>query len=130
LSDDISIALLASAREALKYAYAPYSQFKVGVAVLTKDGRIFVGANIENASYGLAVCAERTAIFHALVNGARQIKGVAITTLAIPKSPKNAMPCGACRQVMAEFMEPTGKVMIDNVGIFSLAELLPEPFKL
>ena len=130
MSDDIGITLLASAREALKYAYAPYSEFKVGAAVLTKDGRIYLGANIENASYGLAVCAERTAIFHALVNGARQIKSLAVTTQAIPKSPGNGMPCGACRQVMAEFMEPTGKVIIDNVGIFSLAELLPEPFKL
>ncbi len=122
--------LLASAREAIEDAYAPYSNFRVGAAVLTDNGGIFKGANIENASYGLTICAERAAIFHALVNGAREIKSIAMTTERSPSSVAEAMPCGACRQVMAEFMDLNAPVIVDRTGTFALKDLMPNPFVL
>jgi len=88
-----------AAREAAKASYAPYSKFAVGAAVLTASGEIFSGCNVENASYGLAICAERTAVFAAVTAGQRVIKAVAVhTSTASP-----TMPCGACRQVINEF---------------------------
>jgi cytidine deaminase len=92
-------ALVAAARRARRRAYARYSHYAVGAAVLTVDGKIFVGANVENASYGLSMCAERTAIFAAVAAGHRRVRTVAVAT----GSRKPASPCGACRQVMAEF---------------------------
>ncbi len=80
-------------------AYAPYSGYPVGAAVMTRDGRIFVGCNVENASYGLGVCAERHAVAAAVAAGCRDIVGVAVVTASSPP----ASPCGACRQVLAEF---------------------------
>jgi len=91
--------LLAAARRAARSAYAPYSKFRVGAAVLTRSGRIFTGANVENASYGLSNCAERTAIFSAVVAGERRIEAVAVYTPTRRPTP----PCGACRQVIREF---------------------------
>ena len=91
--------LKAAAREAAGRAYAPYSKFKVGAAVLTESGRIFSGCNVENASYGLCNCAERTAIFSAVAAGERKFKCVAVYT---PTRTATA-PCGACRQVIFEF---------------------------
>ena len=93
------IALMAAARRARRRAYAPYSRYPVGAAVLAADGTVFTGANIENASYGLSMCAERVAIFAAAAAGHRRIRAVAVAT----GSPKPASPCGACRQVMVEF---------------------------
>jgi len=130
LADDEAERLLASAREALQNAYAPYSNFRVGAAVLTGDGRIFRGANIENASYGLTVCAERVAIFHALVNGAREIKSLVVTVDKAPSSENEGMPCGACRQVMTEFMDCNASVIVDKIGTFALKDLMPNPFVL
>jgi cytidine deaminase len=93
--------LLRLARAAIKHAYAPYSGFRVGAAVLLRDGRLFVGCNVENASYGLTICAERNAIFTAVAASAKKPEIVAVAVCndrAVPCS-----PCGACRQVLAEF---------------------------
>jgi cytidine deaminase len=91
--------LEAAARAAAKSAYSPYSKFKVGAAVLAGSGKIHAGGNIENASYGLSICAERTAIFTAVAAGERALEALAVYT----PTPAPTMPCGACRQVLHEF---------------------------
>jgi cytidine deaminase len=91
--------LIAAARRAAQAAYAPYSKFRVGAAVLTRAGKIHTGCNVENASYGLSNCAERTAIFKAVAEGERKIAAVAVYT----PTRKPTLPCGACRQVINEF---------------------------
>ena len=98
--------LLDAARRAMKNAHAPYSKFKVGAALLTTKGRVFAGCNVENASYGLSNCAERTAIFSAVAAGAKKISCVVVYT---PTKTATA-PCGACRQVISEF-GPTARVI-------------------
>ena len=122
--------LLADARVALANAHAPYSGFRVGAALLAADGRKFVGANVENASYGLTVCAERVALLTAIAAGAREIVVLAVTTEQTPTADAHGMPCGACRQVMAEFMNPEARVLVDRIGNFALSELLPLAFVL
>jgi cytidine deaminase len=119
-----------AARKASANAHAPYSQFRVGAAVLSDDGRVFVGANVENASYGLAVCAERVAIFSAVAAGVKKFVRLAVTTEQVPSQASEAMPCGACRQVMAEFMAGDATVEIDHVGDRALRDLLPDAFQL
>lgn len=94
--------LIAAAREARDAAYAPYSGYAVGCAVATADGRVFAGANVENASFGLSICAERAAICAAVNAGARAIVAVAV----VGPDAAAAAPCGACRQVIAEFASP------------------------
>ena len=101
--------LVESARRAQKLAYCPYSRFPVGAAVLTAAGKVFTGANVENASYGLSLCAERVAIFRAVASGLREIKAVAVAA----KLPR---PCGACRQVMSEFSRPKTPVYLFKVA--------------
>ena len=91
--------LIAAARRAAQTAYAPYSKFRVGAAVLTRTGKIYTGCNVENASYGLSNCAERTAVFTAVTEGERKIVAVAVYT----PTRKPTLPCGACRQVIHEF---------------------------
>jgi len=107
-------------------AYAPYSHFLVGAALRTKNGCLFTGVNVENASYGLTICAERAAIFQAVAAGEREFSSMAIAVDA----PLPAAPCGACRQVMAEFgLEEIILCTTDKqVKTFSLADLLPEAF--
>lgn len=123
--------LLLAARRAKPSAYAPYSNFSVGAAVKTESGKVFSGCNVENASYGLSICAERVAIFAAVAQGARCIEELSVSTASEPAASRSSrMPCGACRQVMAEFMAADAKVIIDGVGIFELAELLPVAFSL
>lgn len=116
------------AKEAMEHAYAPYSHFKVGAALLAKDGRVFQGCNIENASYGATNCAERTAIFKAVSEGVREFEAIAI----VASSGEYAAPCGICRQVLLEFL-PDGKVILDSnekgMMIFSVQELLPFGFR-
>jgi cytidine deaminase len=123
--------LLEKARNAAYSAYAEYSGFRVGAAVRV-GGAIYTGCNIENASYGLTICAERVAVFAAVTAGARQIDAVALACIdAAPGSaPGSLMPCGACRQVMAEFGSANLPVHVDRLRSFSLAELLPHPFTL
>jgi len=124
-------ALLEKAREAARRAYCPYSHFPVGAAVETDIG-VFIGCNVENASYGLAVCAERVALFTAIAAGAGRIARLAVSCVqAGPDAPPGSrMPCGACRQVMAEFMTPECVVIVDGAGVWSLADLLPAAFQL
>ena len=91
--------LAAAARDASRRAYCPYSKFRVGAAVLTADGDIFAGCNVENASYGLTICAERNAVFQAVAHGRTRLVAVAVYT----PTPTPTAPCGACRQVLNEF---------------------------
>lgn len=103
--------LLDAAQTVRERSYSPYSNFKVGAAVLTRDGEIFTGTNIENASYGLTVCAERNAIFAAVSAGKRRFRALALITQKLPGLAFNS-PCGACRQVMSEFMAPDTPVLV------------------
>jgi cytidine deaminase len=121
-------ALIASAIQARANAYVPYSKFPVGAAILLKDGEIVSGCNIENASYGLTNCAERTALFKAISEGKREIQAIAV--VADTNGPVS--PCGACRQVMAEFCAPETRVILANLlgdrHVTTIAELLPGAF--
>jgi cytidine deaminase len=123
--------LLAAARQAAENAHAPYSRFRVGAAVRA-GGRIHTGGNIENASYGLSICAERVAIFAAIAAGARRIDSLALACIdaAADAAPGALMPCGACRQVMAEFAGADLIVHVDRAGSFTLGTLLPDAFRL
>jgi len=120
--------LIRLAKEARENAYAPYSKFKVGAAVVTTEGKVYKGANIENASFGLSNCAERTAIFKAVSEGEKHLDSIAI--IADTKEPVS--PCGACRQVMAEFFKPEAKVYLTNlkgeITETTVGELLPGAF--
>ena len=124
--------LLATAREAQASAYAPYSNFSVGAAVLLSDGSIYKGCNIENASFGLTVCAERVALFHAVTAGRMDIVAVAVVTSA----PKLCKPCGACRQVIAEFSRADSPIIVISTtqsGLMvteTITDLLPDNFTL
>ncbi len=119
-------AILEAALKAYHHAYAPYSRYQVGAAVLADDGRIYAGANVENAVYPLTICAERVAIASAIAAGARQILAVAVVTS------NGGTPCGACRQVMREFATEAMPVVIADLSGSSrtraLGELLPESF--
>lgn len=123
--------LLEAARAASRAAYCPYSRFRVGAAVRA-GGRVFTGANVENASYGLTLCAERNAVIAAVLAGAGRIEAVAVACVDAPEgsNPTLLMPCGACRQVLAEFAAPETPVVVDRAGTFTLAELLPWAFRL
>ncbi len=122
--------LLEAARQASRAAYCPYSKFHVGAAILA-GGRIFSGANVENASYGLTVCAERTAAFAAVLAGAGRFQAIAVACVDAPEAsdPGLLMPCGACRQVLSEFASPETPVLVDRVGRMTLADLLPLAFR-
>lgn len=124
--------LLAVARRAREQAYAPYSNFLVGAAVLTRDGRHFGGCNVENASYGLCNCAERTALFSAIAAGCEPGDFLALAVIADTDNPVS--PCGACRQVMAELCDDAMPVLLANLHgdtqETSVAALLPGSFKL
>lgn len=130
-------ALIAAAREVARRAYAPYSGFLVGAAVRAADGRVFTAANVENASYGLSLCAEANAITAAVVAGVREIDRVAVVgwSAAEPDAGAMATPCGRCRQIIAEFASPSLVVHVadrrdrERVAI-PIAELLPHPFRL
>jgi cytidine deaminase len=118
--------LMSRARAVADHAYAPYSHFRVGAAVQDASGAIFVGCNVENASYGLTVCAERNAIFAAVASGAVH----PFSALAVTCPDGACSPCGACRQVMAEHLSADAPVHVDNVGAFTVAQLLPYGFTL
>ncbi len=121
--------LIQIARETIGHAHAPYSNYKVGAALLCADGTVFTGCNVENASYGLTNCAERTAVFSAVAAGKTEFTAIAV---AASKEPA-PFPCGACRQVLAEFCPPGFPVYISNGGSFervTLGGLLPNRFDL
>ncbi len=123
--------LIIKARKAARSAHSPYSKFPVGAIVETKNGKLFTGCNIENASSGLGICAERTAIFKAVSEGHKEIRRIAVTCpKGSLKNPETLMPCGACRQAMAEFMPPDAEITVDRLKTFQLKDILPSPFKL
>jgi len=120
--------LIELAKEAREKAYVPYSHFKVGACVLTEDGKTYQGCNIENASYGLTNCAERTALFSAYANGERKLKAIAV--VADTEGPVS--PCGACRQVMMELGGEDMVVVLSNMkgdyAVVTVKDLLPGAF--
>jgi len=105
--------LFNEARKAAEFAYAPYSKFRVGAALLCEDGTVITGCNVENRSFGLTNCAERTAVFKALSIGRNSFIALAVST---PDSEAPVGPCGACRQVLSEFMQPSAPVMFAGSG--------------
>ena len=125
--------LILEALKARKAAYAPYSHYQVGAALLTKEGRIYSGCNIENASYGAANCAERTAFFKAVSQGERDFAAIAIAGGMEGEEPRDyAWPCGICRQVMQEFVQKDFEILVvksaGDFKCYSLEELLPFGF--
>jgi cytidine deaminase len=121
--------LIAAAAKARERAVAPYSNFKVGAALLTRRGEIITGANVESASYGLTCCAERVALFSALTNGHQQFTAVAV----VARAPGGPMPCGACRQLLAEYAPDARVWVVDSRSLrayreYSVRELLPDAF--
>ena len=132
-SDEMNQKLVEEAYAAMKHAYAPYSHFRVGAALLTKEGKIFTGCNIENASYGATNCAERTAFFKAVSEGERSFTRIAVVGNYPGKPGDYCAPCGVCRQVMREFCDPeTFEIIIargpEDYKSFILNELVPESF--
>ncbi|HHW36898.1 MAG TPA: cytidine deaminase [Bacillales bacterium] len=122
------IALIDKAKEAREMAYVPYSKFKVGAALLTEDGAIIKGCNIENAAYGVSNCAERTALFKAYSEGIKKFTALAV----VADTERPVPPCGACRQVMAELCSPNMPVYLSNlkgdIHETTVKELLPGAF--
>ena len=124
--DDLE--LVALAQDARERAYAPYSRFPVGAALLARSGRVYTGCNVENAAYPLTTCAERTAVTKAVSEGEREFQAIAVATAT------GATPCGACRQILREFSGRDGDLrvivsdMSGNVRTFTIAELLPDGF--
>ncbi len=120
--------LVAAAIKGARHAYCPYSGFSVGAALLAEDGRIFTGCNVENASYGLTICAERNALANAIANGSRSFVAIAVVASQPPA------PCGACRQVLAEFAAPSFRILLAAIGApeaitaFTMEDLLPHSF--
>ena len=122
--------LIEKAKEARKLSYSPYSHFAVGAALLCKDGRVFVGANIENSSYPLCMCAERNALYNAKMNGVKKEEMVALALSADTDEP--CSPCGACRQVISELFPKDAPIYMSNlkgdVQETTISELLPFAF--
>ncbi|MFW6022755.1 MAG: cytidine deaminase [Halanaerobiaceae bacterium] len=120
--------LINIAKEARKYSYSPYSDFPIGAALLTNDGDVFTGTNVENASYGLTNCAERTAIFKAVSEGFKKFKAIAI----VADTERPVPPCGTCRQVIQEFGNDINVIMANLKGdyqCYTINKLLPAAFE-
>lgn len=126
LTDDDRRTLIQAAVEARQWAYAPYSNYKVGAALLTTSGRIYDGVNVENAAYPTSICAERVAVFKAISEGERRFSAIAVVTS------NGGFPCGACRQVLSEFGGDTVVLIVDDQGQLNqettVAGLLPGAF--
>ena len=124
--------LIEQARQAMKHAYAPYSGFQVGAALLGSSGRVYTGCNVENAAYGPSNCAERTAVFKAVSEGERQFAAIAIVGGPGGVIRDFCPPCGVCRQVLREFCSSDFPVYLANdageIRTFTLGQLLPESF--
>ena len=123
--------LMQSAIEARKKAYAPYSGFSVGAALLSADGRVFTGCNIENAAFTPTNCAERTAFFKAVSEGVRAFEAIAVVGGKGEELSELCAPCGVCRQVMAEFCSPDFRIVLGteaNQTVYTLSDLLPASF--
>ncbi|MGN0318831.1 MAG: cytidine deaminase [Lachnospira sp.] len=121
--------LMRMAKEAMSYSYSPYSEFKVGAALLGASGKVYSGCNIENASYGATNCAERTAIYKAVSEGEKKFDAIAICSMETEET----FPCGICLQVMAEFFDSSTKIILEGnneLRIYYLADLLGHAFKL
>ncbi len=119
--------LIRYARRAKRHSHAPFSRFHVGAALLARDGTIYTGCNVENSSYGLTMCAERTALFKAISEGGRKFKAIAI----VSDDDGYTSPCGACRQVILDLAGNIDVVLADRKGsvrVFTLNDLLPHPF--
>ena len=120
------------AKEVMKNSYAPYSNYNVGAALLTKNEDVYIGCNIENASYGVTCCAERTALFKAVSVGERDFSAICIVGGKNGVIADYAMPCGACRQAISEFCDADFKVYVgiseDDIKEYTLGELLPYSF--
>ena len=120
------------AKEAMKNSYAPYSNYNVGAALLTKNDKVYMGCNIENASYSATCCAERTAIFSAVAKGEKEFNAICIVGGKNGDIIDYAMPCGVCRQVLAEFCDVDFKIYVgineNEIKEFTLSELLPYSF--
>ncbi len=133
LNDDTCRRLIREAIHSLQYSYTPYSEFKVGAALLTKDLKIYTGCNIENAAYSPTNCAERTAFFKAVSDGKRKFEAIAIVGGKNGIITEYCSPCGVCRQVMMEFCDPKNFYVIvakseEDYWIYSLEDLLPMGF--
>ena len=123
--------LMRLAEDARAYSYVPYSHFAVGAALLTKDGRVYTGCNIENASYTPTNCAERTALFKAVSEGEREFAAIAVIGGPAGEKGRFCAPCGVCRQVLREFCAPDFRILlgsVDEVQAYTLEELLPTSF--
>ena len=119
--------LVDMAKKAMNYSYSPYSEFKVGAALKSSTGKVFLGCNIENSSYGATNCAERTAIFKAVSEGETEFEAIAI----VSSSGKLTFPCGICRQVMSEFFNDDTKILLEEnneIKTFTLKDFLPNAF--
>jgi len=131
MNNPIASKLIKAAIETSQNAYAPYSKFHVGAALLLENGDMITGCNVENASYGLTICAERNAIFHAVARNIRKFKAVAV----VADGDQMPFPCGACRQVLSEFCGPDTPIYIasikspDTIKTTTMGELLPHAFK-
>ena len=123
--------LLRKAAEARNKSYAPYSGFQVGAALLAKDGTLYTAGNIENAAYTPTICAERTALFHAVSDGKRSFKAIAVIGGKSGSEPGFCAPCGVCRQALSEFCDPEMPVYLgtaEDISVHTLGELLPLSF--
>ncbi|MBQ8960751.1 MAG: cytidine deaminase [Ruminococcus sp.] len=119
--------LFSMAVKAAESSYSPYSKFRVGAALLSGDGRIFTGCNVENASFSLTNCAERTALFKAVSEGVREFRAIAVAGSSTDDFRKPCQPCGACLQVLSEFCGDDMIVILSN-GFFKLSDFLPLRF--
>ena len=121
--------LYAKAKEMLPRAYAPFSKFRVGAALLTKGGEVYTGCNVENSSFGATICAERTAFVKAISEGESEFEAIAIVC-----AEGEAWPCGICRQFMKEFCDDDFKIITgddeDSLRVYTMEEILPEGFRL
>ncbi|MBQ3182071.1 MAG: cytidine deaminase [Clostridia bacterium] len=129
----MKIELVTKAYEAMKHSYSPYSGFRVGAALLTKDSKIYTGCNIENSAFSPTCCAERTAFFKAVSEGEKDFKAIAIVGGKGGEITDFCYPCGVCRQVMAEFCDGDFEIITTDakeIKSHTLKELLPESFKI